>query len=138
MELDDNIYNKIVKLCEDGDTLIEIGKPTEAIKNYIDAFKLLPEPKLRWKASTWIYTAIGDAYFLECMYKESLEYMLKALKSPDGGENPFIFLRVGQCYYEMREFDKAKIFFLEAYKYDGKKVFEAEDSKYFYLIKYII
>ena len=138
MELDDNIYNKIIKLTDEGDKLIENDEILNAIDKYISALKLIPNPKEIWEASTWIYTAVGDAYFLAQNYEESLNYLFKALKCPDGLGNPFIMLRIGQCFFETNNLLKAQQYLLQAYMIDGIEIFEEEDKKYFELIKPIL
>ena len=84
MELDDNIYKQILNLCNNGKFKLKIGKNNEAIENYKKALELVPEPKDNWKASFWIYESIGDAYFYDFLYKECLEWMMKAFALPDG------------------------------------------------------
>lgn len=138
MKLDKDLYKEILDLCSEGKFYVKIGKNTKAVENYKKALELIPEPKSDWRASFWIYASIGDAYFFDCMYKESLEAMLKAFEFPEGPENPLVLLRIGECFYEMREFDKAENYLLKTYKIRNKKIFEDEDSKYFNLIQYDI
>lgn len=135
MKLDKNIYKEILDLCSEGKFCVKIGKNIKAVENYKKALELVPEPKNNWRASFWIYASMGEAYFFDCMYKEALEAMLKAFSFPDGPKNPLVLLRIGQCFYEMREFNKAKEYLLKTYKIRNKKIFEDEDSKYFDLIK---
>jgi len=68
LELDDNLYEQIVTLCNGGDTLVEEGDVDHAIRKYLTALNLVPSPKNEWEASTWIYTALGDAYFINEEY----------------------------------------------------------------------
>ena len=138
MELDDNIYKQILNLCNNGKFKLKIGKNKEAIENYKKALELVPEPKDNWKASFWIYESIGDAYFYDFLYKECLEWMVKAFALPDGDKDPFVLLRIGECHYEMGNFEEAKKFLLETRKYDVKNLMGMEDSKYFNLIKGLI
>lgn len=63
MELDDQVYDQIVQLCERGDALVENGQNEKAIESFIAALDLVPLPKNNWETSTWIYTALGDTYF---------------------------------------------------------------------------
>lgn len=62
-ELNDQAYDTICRLCEQGDTLAEDGQYAEALDLYWQAWDLLPEPKTDWEAATWILAAIGDADF---------------------------------------------------------------------------
>lgn len=60
MELNDQVYDQIVRLCNEGDAFVEKGKDDKAIESYIAALDLVPLPKTDWETSTWIYTALGD------------------------------------------------------------------------------
>jgi hypothetical protein len=59
--LDDDIYAAVVRWCERGDELAEAGDHRAAIKTYNEAWRLVPEPRTEWNASTWILAAIADA-----------------------------------------------------------------------------
>ncbi|KFX57257.1 hypothetical protein FDC50_16210 [Clostridium botulinum] len=138
MELNNKIYEKILVLCENGDTFVEAEKFSEAINKYVEALNLIPNPKSDWEASTWIYTALGDTCFLIDMYEDALNFMFEALKCPDALGNPFILLRIGECFYELNNYNKAKEYLLQAYICDGINIFDDESEKYFDLIKQII
>ena len=43
-ELDDEIYSRIVQLCQAGDTLAEQGDYSQALEKYQEAFDLIPDP----------------------------------------------------------------------------------------------
>lgn len=135
MELDDKLYDQIVKLCDIGDNLADSSDYENAIKTYNRALELVPLPKEIWEASTWIYTAIGDAYFLDRHYNTALDNFLNAMKCPDGTSNPFINFRIGECFYELKNYNKAKEYLLCAYMLDGENVFSCDDPCYFNFIK---
>ncbi|MCM2976012.1 tetratricopeptide repeat protein [Priestia aryabhattai] len=63
MALNDQVYDQIVKLCNEGNAFVEKGKDDKAIESYIAALDLVPLPKNNWETSTWIYTALEDTYF---------------------------------------------------------------------------
>ena len=65
MELNDEIYERITDLSSEGDEFADAGNFGKAIERYSEALKLIPEPKYDWEASTWLYVAIGDAYYLD-------------------------------------------------------------------------
>jgi len=130
-ELDDKIYAKIKEYCKSGDQLAEGQNYRSAIADYNKAWKLVPEPKNEWNASTWILAAIGDSSFLGGFYssaKSALEY---ALTCPDGLGNAFIHLRLGQVLFELNELDKSAEELIRAYMGDGAEIFQSEDPKYF-------
>lgn len=135
MELDDKIYDKIVELCEEGDNLTEEDRFHDAIDKYNAALDLVPSPKRDWEASTWIYTALGDAYFIIENYKKAKECFFDAFNCPTGVNNPLILLRLGESLFECGELNKAEEYLLKAYMLEGYKIFKDEDDKYFGLIK---
>ncbi len=135
MELDDNIHQQVTTLSEEGDDLIENGNYIDAIKKYNLALDLLPTPKDEWEASTWLYVAIGDAFFYADNYQTTYDYFMDALNCPDATENPFIHLRIGQALYHLDHHDKAIDALLKAYMLDGEEVFENEDDIYFDFLK---
>lgn len=135
MELEDKVYEKIVKLCEKGDSLVEEGKNEKAVSTYLDALEMVPFPKEDWEASTWIYAAIGDSYYMIKKYGEAEEYFYNAMNCPEGITNSFILLRQGQIMYELKKIEKAQEFLLRAYMLDGKDIFNSEDKKYWKFLK---
>ncbi|MEC1180061.1 tetratricopeptide repeat protein [Metasolibacillus meyeri] len=138
MELNDQVYDQIVKLCNEGNAFVEQGKDDKAIEIFRAALDLVPLPKSDWEASTWIYTALGDTYFLNGDYEKAKSNLYNALNCPEGTSNPFILLRLGESLFECGEIDKAKEYLLRAYILEGYKIFFNEDDKYFELIKDII
>lgn len=138
MELEQRVYEKILSLCELGDSLVDKSNYDEAISKYLEALALVPVPKDIWEASTWIYTAIGDTCFIKGDYQKAKDFMYDAVNCPDGFSNPFILLRLGQSLQESGDNEKAKEYLLRAYMLEGHKIFEDEDDKYFNLIIDII
>lgn len=135
MELDDNTHHQVTALSEEGDGFIENGNHIDAIKKYNLALDLLPTPKDQWEASTWLYVAIGDAFFFADNYQATYDYFMDALNCPDATDNPFIHLRIGQALYQLDHHDKAIDSLLKAYMLDGEEVFENEDDIYLDFLK---
>ena len=138
MSMDDKIYNKIQELCECGDDLTDLEQYEDAIEKYTQALNLIPEPKYYYEASTWVYTAIGDALFYLENYSHALNMFQEALKCPDGIGNPFVLVRIGECFFETDSLDNAKNYLLQAYMVEGEEIFENEDEKYFEVIRDLI
>ena len=130
MELEDTIYSKITELSGQGDALANKKEYREALSKYHEALEMIPEPKRDWEASTWIYAAIGDAFFFSGNYRESMAAFLDAFNSPGGLNNPFINLRIGECYFELEDLANAEEFMLRAYMWEGKDIFKGEKKKY--------
>lgn len=129
---------KVKKLSSEGNTLAEKGLFDEAIIKFTEALQVLPPPRNQWEANTWLLSAIGDMFFLKEEFAIATKYFYDSLNSPEGINNPFINLRLGECLYNMTEFAKSKEYLLRAYMIDGKNIFNEEDKKYFDFIKDII
>ncbi|SHL21045.1 Tetratricopeptide repeat-containing protein [Chitinophaga jiangningensis] len=135
MELADDVYDRILELSEKGDVLAESEQFSAALIEYQQALDLLPSPKLDWEAATWLYTAMGDAYFSLEDLPNAMDAYQQALKAPDGIGNPYIWFCIGQVYFGWEQLDKAKEHFMRAYMLDGEDIFEDQPSEYFELIR---
>lgn len=135
MELQDDLYDRITGLCSKGDEFVELSDYENAIKMYLKALDLVPEPKNNWASSTWIYTALGDTCYMNKDFNAAKEFLFNAINCPDGIENPFIMLRLGESLYELGDVMRAKEYLLRAYILEGYSIFDSEDDKYFDVIK---
>jgi tetratricopeptide (TPR) repeat protein len=134
-ELSQAIHDEIARLSARGDSLAEEARFKEAVACYNEAWKLVPEPKNQWDASTWLLAAIGDSCFLGGFHKSGHEALSFALHCPNGFGNPFVHLRLGQCAYELGDLAEAAEQLTRAYALDGAKIFDLDDSKYFSFLK---
>lgn len=137
-ELSDEDYNVITEALEKGDSLVEIGVLKEALKKYIEALENIPSPKNDYEIALHVYTALGDCYFNLEDYENSNNNYNEALKCPDGVSNGYVWLGLGESYYELQETNKANDALLSAYMLEGEELFDEEDSKYFDSIKSLI
>lgn len=128
MELSDELYDKITDLTDEGNDLCDDEEYEKALKQYQKALALVPEPKTDWEAATWIYTAIGDCYYFLEKYSDAIEALNSAMFCPDGVGNGFITLRLGECYYELDDKEKAADYFVDTYMIEGMEIFEEEDA----------
>jgi tetratricopeptide (TPR) repeat protein len=135
MELDSAIHTRIQALCADGDRFAGNAKYEQAISKYNEAWKLVPEPPTKWNASTWILAAIADASFLGGYHTSAIEALEYAMHCPKAIGNPFLHLRLGQCYFEKGALDRAAEELARAYAIEGKKIFESDSPKYFDFLK---
>jgi len=129
MILEDSLYKKITELTDKGNDAFENDLDL-ALKYYEEALALVPDPKTDWEASTWLYTAIGDAYYFKKEYQSAIDSFNKAMMCPTGIGNAFICLRLGECFFELSDNTQSKEFLLQAYMLEGKDIFEYEESKY--------
>lgn len=130
MQLDDALHEQIKTLCAEGDAHVEAGELDDALDCYDEAWDLLPEPKQRWEAATWILVAIGDTCFLAGDGEASAETFGLALQCPGGIGNPFIHLRLGQLAFDADQLDAAADELMRAYMGAGAEIFEDEEPKY--------
>jgi len=101
MDLFNNTHRKIEKICNEGNTLADKGKFIIAREKFLSALDMIPSPKYNQSESVWIYTAIGDVSYLAGNYEDAYIHLNEAIKCQDGLGNPFILLRLGECFYEM-------------------------------------
>ncbi len=134
-ELSDPIYERIKALCAEGDALADDDNFSAALERYGAAWELLPEPRTDWGAATWILTAIGDACFFSGHYQAARDNLAQAMHCPDALGNPFLHLRLGQCEFELQNWDRAADELTRAYMGDGETVFQDEDPKYLAFLK---
>jgi tetratricopeptide (TPR) repeat protein len=130
IELEPQVDERIQALCEEGDQLADEELYPEAREKYIEALKLLPDPKNNWEASTWIYVAIGDTYFFSDNFRKMLDYFENAVQCPGGLGNPFIHLRLGQAYFEQKNLEKSADELTRAYMGADIDIFVDDDPKY--------
>jgi tetratricopeptide (TPR) repeat protein len=134
-ELTDEIHARIKSLCADGDLWAERKDYESALKKYLEASELLPEPILAWEAATWIFAAVGDAHFHSGNIKEAYNAFSKATHCPGGIGNPFLHLRLGEIQFELGNELVAADELTRAYMAGGSNIFKGEPDKYFDFIK---
>jgi len=134
-ELPDDLYQKIVAFCEQGNTLSDNGKFEEAYNKFNEAFALIPFPREKWETSSWVLGAAGDMAFLLKSFTRAKELFGAAALCEGGAESTFIHLRLGQVNYELGDLNVAAGELLEAYKLGGSDAFKYDDQKYIVFLK---
>jgi len=134
-QLPTDLHERITELSALGNRLAEIGDFKEALSKFNEAWKIVPEPKNEWEASTWLLAAIGDMCFLMGYFKSAIDAFRFSLFCPGGSDNPFLSLRLGQCEFEKNNMDEAAEYLTRAYMLEGLKIFERQDSKYLTFLK---
>ncbi len=124
------LHEPIQALLDEGDKLFDKGKFDAALLKYEEARALLPSDLSRWEASTWVLTAIGDACFLMGDMERAQQALATAVECPEGADNAFVQLRLGQAEYELGRLEQASVALNLAYAHGGEEVFEDEDAKY--------
>jgi tetratricopeptide (TPR) repeat protein len=134
VELDDDLYEQVARLSEEGNDFMDATQYPKAVAVFQQALDLLPLPRIDWDAYTWLNAALGDAYFLSKSFAEAKAYFLDALNGPEG-LNPFVFMRLGQCQLELGELASSSDSLARAYMLAGEDVFKEEDLKYLASLK---
>jgi tetratricopeptide (TPR) repeat protein len=130
-ELSEDLHKAIKRHCSQADALAEARSFREAITEYNKAWTLLPDPKERWNAATWILAAIGDAAFLGGFTELAQSAFDDVMLCPDALGNAFIHLRRGQLLFDEGEnLDAAADELMRAYMAGGPELFGAEAPKY--------
>lgn len=138
ISLDNQVHQQIEALCAQGDVLSGSAKFDEAVAKYKEALLLLPRPIEKWDASTWIYTAIGDALFLKGDYVAAAIPLRDVMYCPGAEENAFIRLRRGQVAFEKGNLAVAEKELKEAYRLAGVELFTHDDPKYLVFLKSVL
>lgn len=129
----------IDEYAEEGNTLFDEEKYTQAIKVWLEGLKSLNKPLNAQSEAVWFQTSIADAWFMQGEYGKAYSYLLDAKSnlSGEGYNNPFVLMRFGQCSYELGKEDAVE-YLMRAYMLAGEEIFENDDEKYFDLIKELI
>ncbi len=130
MELNDQTYQQITALCEQGDALADEERYAEALECFRQAWDLLPEPQTEWEAATWILAAVGDTEFLRGNYPAARDALSQAMYCPDAIGNPFLHLRLGQAQFELGNHERAADELIRAYALGEEELWADEDPKY--------
>jgi tetratricopeptide (TPR) repeat protein len=134
-EMDDALYQEIMKHCEEGDEAVEDDDYDRAIHAFQQAFDLIPEPYQEWEASTWVLFSLGEAQFFNEEYTAAKKSLAAVMHCPGAIGNPLIHLRLGQVQYELGNLVKAKDELMRAYMGQGEEIFDGEDEKYLAFLK---
>jgi tetratricopeptide (TPR) repeat protein len=110
-----------------------------AIGWFNKALDIIPVPQENWEATGWLSAAVGDAYFNLGIYDKAIRYFEKS-KSVYGEEelNPFVLLRLGQCYFHLSREEQAKECLLGAYMLEGKELFDDEKVYFDFLCSKVL
>lgn len=126
---------EVDRLCAEGDKHLDQDRYEEALARYAAAWELLPEPREACADAMWIQSGMGDAQFFRGDFAVARQAFMTVLRC--GGEpgNPYLRLRLGQCFFELGERHEAANWLTGAYLLEGKKIFADEDPKYLEFIK---
>ncbi|MEJ5961962.1 tetratricopeptide repeat protein [Pedobacter immunditicola] len=134
-ELSDEQQKWINIYAQNGNDEIENENFEHAIGWFSKALEVIPEPKDKWEATGWLSASIGDACYYLQNYEEGISNLKRAydVYGPEDA-NPFVLLRLGQCYFHLGEEEKAKDCLLQAYMLEGREMFD-DEPLYFDFLK---
>lgn len=135
MELEKDIYDKIMKLYKQGEKNEEKCEYEKAFNKYEKAFNMIPGDVEEYDISSLILVSMGDIRFLEENYSDAKNYYFDAMNCTDGIANPYILFNLGKCFYLQNDFQRAKEYFIRTYMIDGMNLFCDDNKKYFKLIE---
>ncbi|NMM62973.1 hypothetical protein HBE96_09705 [Clostridium sp. P21] len=138
MDLDENIYDEIVKLCNEAEEYEERCENEKAFDKYEEALDLIPGDIEEYEISSLILVSMGDLMFIEDDHKQARNYYFDALNCVGGIGNPYILFSIGKCFYMENNFEKAKEYLIKTYMLDGMDLFYNDDNKYFDLIEELV
>ena len=113
MNMEDEIYDRIVELCEEGDELVEEDCYPEAIIRYEAALELVPNPKYIWEASTWIYTALGDVFSTKSVSR-SIKPVSRSVKMSRCNRKSFHSIEDWSMFFWIRGYHEGKRISIES------------------------
>ncbi len=124
--LDDSIAG----LLAEGDRLADEDRHDDALARYMEAWSLIPEPKNECEASRQVLAAIGDTHYRTGAFAPATEAFNAALLCPGGLGDGFLYLRLGQCEFELGDLEFAAEHLTQALEVEGEDIFDGEDLKY--------
>ena len=130
-ELPEEIYEQVTELSEKGNTHLDSERYPEALQDWQSALTLLPEPKSKWTAATWLYASIGEAYWRLEQTEDARTAFENAYRSADGHINAFVLFYLGACLFELNDKENSTDYLLRAYMLDGDTIFNDEKPAYF-------
>ena len=125
-ELPEDIQDALEEICDQGNEAMDEGNPEEALVFFRQALEILPPPAEDWEVYGWIQAAMGDAKFALHAYNEALEHFDRAAAYAGEDENPFVLMRIGQCYRRLKDEANAAEYLQRAFAIDGEDIFDED------------
>ena len=134
-QLDDRIVAAVTELCERGDDAVEAGRYDAAVALYREALALVPHPVHAWAVSTWIHSAVAEAYYLAGELPRARDAIDEAFRCDGAIGNAFLHLRLGQVELQLGNRGRALDELIRAYTRAGEEVFAGEDPRDLALVR---
>lgn len=131
------LRDRLIALGEEIHELTAARRYDEAERLCQRGLELIPKPVDAYIETTWYLSALGDIYFLQGQYPLARENCEKALHILEvaGESDPFILLRLGEISLELGDETTALCYMIDAYRSEGKEIFDGQDGKYFVFLR---
>ena len=133
-DLDTATTHRIRTLCQEGYDAYDKAAYREALRSFYQAWLTIPKPQSNFEAAGWVLSAIGDSYFRLELFDQAIESLESALHCPKALGNPFIHLRLGQCYLDIGTTDLARKQFQKTKDNGGHALIAQLEKRYQTLI----
>jgi hypothetical protein len=135
-EVKPDVRKAIRALIKAGETQLRNDDLPAAWESFGKAFALIPEPRDQDEDVVTALSGGAEAQFLAQHFVRALAMFLDCVNcAPD---SPFLNCRVGQCWYELGEMERAAHHLTLAYMAEGREIFKGEDAKYFGLLERVL
>jgi hypothetical protein len=122
---------EVARLFDEAEELFDREEDEQALARFRAAWGLIPEPKDHWQRALQVLGGIADCQFHLCDYEDCFQTLQLALRSDGvGPDNPWVCLRLGQCYVALGDERQACNWLLSAFVLGGKEMFENESDGY--------
>jgi len=130
------LNRKMTTLATEGGRLLRQSRYDEATQVFQCALELLPEPRDKWQAGTWLVTMIGNCHFLQRRFADAYYYFREAQRYPGGLESSFLYMRIGECLLEFGCNEAAAVdAFVQAYLLTGADETKLESPRCMQFLK---
>ncbi len=134
--LPDTIEREVARLFDEGEDLLDAEEDRDALTCFQAAWDLIPEPKGKWQRALQVLAAVADCQFFLGDYEACSRTLQFALCNDVAGPaDPWICLRLGQCYFELGNEFAAGNWLTAAMMIGDVDMFENEDPKYWAYLK---
>ena len=138
LELPADLKTQVDHQIDQAILLEEQQQFAEATRIYEETLALIPEPQYAYWETMRIFVGFGEIHFARHRFEEAKQFYLECLKMPEGHQNPFVLLRIGQTAFELDDQLTAAEHMTRALMLEGTGIFAEEDPKYLDFLKTVL
>lgn len=128
------MQDEILTLCSAAYRSADDGQLGLALRQFYQAWVLIPKPQYDYEEAGWVLTAIGDTYYRKADYEPAIEALESALHCRNTASNPVVLKRLGQCHFELGNREQAVVYLQQALRHGGSKIFDHEPARHWQLV----